>query len=130
MDSEQADRLVAALRARGVMAHRAEAGVYEFGVRVVIDEGVEAVWSTDGAAGLEAEVLRDGVLIGYVPHVPGSEDFTDEQCVDSIAGAVYSEEGLHPPADTPEAGPSRRTGPRPAAETPPERRRGRRWWRR
>ncbi|MFH8475544.1 hypothetical protein [Streptomyces sp. NPDC018000] len=105
MDAERADRLVSALRARGVMAHLVEAGVYEFGIRVVLDEGIEALWDVDGASGLDAEIVSDGVLIGFVPHVPGSEGFTEEQLVDSIATTQYSAEGLRPPSDTPPAAP-------------------------
>ncbi|MEW2497748.1 hypothetical protein AB0942_30060 [Streptomyces nodosus] len=101
MDSDRAQRVVAALRARKVMAHLVEAGVYEFGIRVVLDEGIEALWDIDGASGLDAEVVSDGVLIGFVPHVPGSENFTEQQIVDSIATTRYSAEGLHPPQDTP-----------------------------
>lgn len=100
MNSERAERLVTALRARGVMAHVAEVGVYQFGVRVVIDWNIEAVWDTDGAAGLDAQVLSDGMLVGFVPHIAGSEDFTEEQLVDAIATTGYSTEGLRPPPDT------------------------------
>ncbi|MFF0450763.1 hypothetical protein ACFYT4_31015 [Streptomyces sp. NPDC004609] len=104
-DPERAGRLVTALRARRVMAHVIEAGVYEFGVRVVLDQGIEALWDVDGAAGLDTEIVDEGVLIGFVPHVPGSESFAEEQLVDCIATTVYSAEGLHPPADTPAAPP-------------------------
>lgn len=65
MDSERATRLVSDLRARRVMAHVAETGVYQFGIRVVIDNNIEALWDTDGAPGLDAEVLSDGVLVGF-----------------------------------------------------------------
>ena len=99
MDQERADRLVASLRARGVMAHLAQVGVYQCGVRIALADGGEAVWDTDGVLGLEAEVLQDGVLIGFVPHLSGSEDFTEEQIVEAIAGTEYSEDGLHPPTD-------------------------------
>ncbi|WP_203599237.1 hypothetical protein [Streptomyces sp. SID10853] len=105
MNSERAERLVTALRARGVMAHVAEVGVYQFGVRVVIDWNIEAVWDTDGAAGLDAQVLSDGMLVGFVPHIAGSEDFTEEQLVDAIATTGYSAEGLRPPPDTTRSGP-------------------------
>lgn len=119
--TDRIDRIVSALRARGVMAHRAEEGVYEFGIRVVIPDGSEALWSADGAAGLDAEVVRDGTLIGYVPHIPGSETFTDEQAVDAIAATRYCEEGLHPPGDAPArpdpGGPPER--PRPPGATRP-----------
>ncbi|MFF0448883.1 hypothetical protein ACFYT4_21155 [Streptomyces sp. NPDC004609] len=101
MDAERAGRMVSALRARGVMAHVVEAGVYEVGIRVVLDQGIEALWDVDGAAGLDAEIVGEGVLIGFVPHVPGSENFTEQQLVDTIATTIYSAEGLHPPADAP-----------------------------
>ncbi|MFJ6567091.1 hypothetical protein ACIQNU_06700 [Streptomyces sp. NPDC091292] len=101
MDEQRAGRLVAALRARNVMAHVVDAGVYEFGVRVVLDEDLEALWDIDGAAGLDAEVVSEGTLVGFVPHIPGSEDFTDDQMVEAIARTDYSTEGLHPPTDTP-----------------------------
>ncbi|WP_405748639.1 hypothetical protein OG232_01700 [Streptomyces sp. NBC_01411] len=97
MNSERAERLVTALRARGVMAHVAEVGVYQFGVRVVIDWNIEALWDTDGAAGLDAQVLSDGMLVGFVPHIGGSEDFTEQQLVEAIATTSYSTEGLRPP---------------------------------
>jgi len=97
MDEERASRLVASLRARGVMAHLARQGVYQCAVRVVLPDEGEAVWDSDGALGLDAEVLEDGVLIGFVPHVEGSEDFTEEQLVEAIATTQYSKEGLHPP---------------------------------
>ncbi|MCX4728334.1 hypothetical protein [Streptomyces sp. NBC_01306] len=100
MNSERAERLVTALRARGVMAHVAEVGVYQFGVRVVIDWNIEALWDTDGAAGLDAQVLSDGMLVGFVPHIGGSEDFTEEQLVEAIATTSYSTEGLRPPTRT------------------------------
>ncbi|MGW3952223.1 hypothetical protein ACWEKM_15145 [Streptomyces sp. NPDC004752] len=117
MDVDRARRVVAALRAREVMAHLVEAGVYEFGIRVVLDEGIEALWDMDGASGLDAEIVSDGVLIGFVPHVPGSESFTEQQIVDSIATTRYSAEGLHPPQDTPPPPPSPAQPP-PAAGPP------------
>ncbi|WGD39040.1 hypothetical protein [Streptomyces cathayae] len=105
MDAERARRMVELLRARGVMAHLVEAGVYEFGIRVVLDEGVEALWDIGGVAGLDAEIVDEGVLIGFVPHVPGSENYTEQQLVDSIATTDYSLEGLHPPTDGPPGAP-------------------------
>ncbi|MFJ9683272.1 hypothetical protein ACIRP2_35290 [Streptomyces sp. NPDC101194] len=123
MDAERAGRLVSALRARNVMAHLVEAGVYEFGIRVVLDEGIEALWDVDGASGLDAEIVGDGVLIGFVPHVPGSENFTEAQLVESIATTRYSAEGLRPPSDTPapagEAAPLDTSVPLPAPPVAP-----------
>ncbi|MGC0319368.1 hypothetical protein [Kitasatospora acidiphila] len=100
MDKERAERLVAALRAREVMVHLAELGVYEYAVRVVLpDGGSEAVWDSSDALGLEAEVLQDGVLMGLVPHVPGSERMTEDELVTAIATTEYDRAGLHPPTD-------------------------------
>ncbi len=72
------------------MAHVERRGVYRFGVRVVIGDGREALWDVDGAAGLEAQVMRDNVLVGFVSHIPGSEGFDVAQQVDAIAAADYS----------------------------------------
>lgn len=122
MDANRADRLTSRLRARDVMAHVDRTGVYECGIRVVLDTNVEALWDLDGAAGLDAEVLSDGVLIGYVPHVEGSEDFTDEQIVDHIATTRYDLEGLHPPTDRrarAERPPAPPVSPEPSPPAPP-----------
>ncbi|MFF5564029.1 hypothetical protein ACFY7Z_18290 [Streptomyces sp. NPDC012623] len=100
MDEERAGRLVSSLRARGVPAHLAHLGVYQCGVQIVLIGGGEAIWDMDAAMGLRAEVVRDGVLVGFVPQVRGSEEFTEEQLVETIATTRYDEEGLHPPLDT------------------------------
>ncbi|MGF1425656.1 hypothetical protein [Kitasatospora sp. LaBMicrA B282] len=113
MDRERAEQLVAALRDREVMAHLAELGVYEYAVRVVLPDGEgEAVWDSSDALGLEAEVLQDGVLIGLVPHVPGSERMTEDELVAAIAATEYDPAGLHPPTDADDP-------PRPSPPTPP-----------
>jgi len=59
----------------------------------------------DGAAGLEATVMRDGMLVGMVPMIPGSEDFDDAQTLDAIARTDYDQ-----PIAT-----QRKTAPPPAA---------------
>ncbi|MFI6703604.1 hypothetical protein ACIBJC_32445 [Streptomyces sp. NPDC050509] len=100
MDEERAGRLVSSLRARGVPAHLAHLGVYQCGVRVVLFDGGEAVWDIDGELGLRAEVVEDGVLVGFVPHVRDSEDFDEERLVEVIATTRYDKEGLRLPADT------------------------------
>lgn len=89
MEEQRAAEVVDRLRAGGVMAHLERAGVFQFGVRVVIPDGREAVWDTDGAAGLEATVMRDGELVGYVPTIPGSESYDVAQTVEAIARADY-----------------------------------------
>ncbi|MEV4973254.1 hypothetical protein [Streptomyces scopuliridis] len=100
MDEDRAGRLVSSLRARGVMAHLAHLGVYQCGVQIVLAEGGEAIWDIDGVLGLRAEVVEDGVLVGFVPHVRGSETFTEEQLVAAIAATRYDKEGLRPPVDS------------------------------
>ena len=57
-----------------------KAGVYQFGIRVVLRDGREAIWDTDGTLGLEAQVMRDGMLVGFVPQLAGSEDWDDRRC--------------------------------------------------
>ena len=89
MQRDEVDQVVAALRERGLFAHVHHASTTRTGIRVVIGDGREAIWDVDGAAGLEAMVMRDGVLVGFVPKIPGSEDFTPDQNVAAIAAADY-----------------------------------------
>ncbi|WP_433057862.1 hypothetical protein [Dactylosporangium sp. CS-033363] len=91
MDEFEARRVVDALRQRGVPAHveMAKAGLSQFGVRVQLFDGRVAVWDTDGTAGLEAQVMRDGILVGFVPMIEGSESFTEAEIVDAIARTDY-----------------------------------------
>jgi len=91
MDEKRTRRVVDALRERGVPAHVARTGVGQIGVRVVIFDGREAIWDTDGAAGLEAQVLRNGTLVGFVPVIDGSEDFDEQQIIDAIARTDYDQ---------------------------------------
>ncbi|MDQ1732239.1 MAG: hypothetical protein QOK10_2398 [Pseudonocardiales bacterium] len=91
MEENRARRVTDALRERGINAQMAHAGVYQFGVRVSLGDGREAVWDTDGTAGLEANVMRDGVLVGFVPVIAGSEDFDDQQTIDAIARTDYNQ---------------------------------------
>jgi hypothetical protein len=110
MEENKALKVVDALRDQGVDAHLAREGVYKIGVRVRLGDGREAVWDTDDTPGLEAQVMRDGMLVGYVPQIPGSEDFDLARVVDAIAGTDY---------DKPIA--TRRTvRPAPAAPLPKE----------
>lgn len=93
MDENRARRVVDALRERGVPAHfvPASAGRSQAGVRVVLPDGREALWDTDGTAGLEAMVMRNGVLVGFVPAIAGSEEFGEPQVVDAIAHTDYDQ---------------------------------------
>jgi hypothetical protein len=91
MEENRARRVVDALRDRGVPAHVERAAVNRFGVRVALPDGREAIWDADGTAGLEAEVMRDGTLVGFVPVIEGSEDFDEQQVVDAIARTDYDQ---------------------------------------
>ncbi|MEV0719757.1 hypothetical protein [Asanoa sp. NPDC050611] len=107
MDENRARRVVDALRDRGVPAHvaQASAGRSQTGIRVVLADDREALWDTDGTAGLEAQVMRDGMLVGFVPAIPGSEDFTEPQVVETIANTDYDQpvarRAAHPVAPAP-----------------------------
>lgn len=57
-----------------------------------------------------AQVMRDGMLVGFVPEIEGSEDFVEQQVIDAIAKTDY---------DTPVAH-ERTTPPPPASPLPPE----------
>jgi hypothetical protein len=114
MDEERARRVVAQLRDRNVFAHvkLPHAGITQYGIRVVLPDGREAVWDNDGTAGLEAQVMRNGILVGFVPLIEGSENFGEAQIVEAIATADYDQPiGRSRPA---------RPGPRtPAPARPP-----------
>jgi hypothetical protein len=110
MDENRARRVVDALRERGINGHLAKVGVGQYGVRVPLPDGREAEWDTDGTVGLEAQVMRDGMLVGYVPQIEGSENFDEQQVVDAIARTDY---------DQPIAR-QRETAPPPAAALPRE----------
>lgn len=100
--------MVDALRERGTDAHMERAGVYQFGIRIILGDGREAVWDTDGTAGLEAQVMRDGMLVGYVPSIENSESFDEQQTIDAIVRTDYNK-----PIAT-----QRRTAPPPAPPLP------------
>jgi hypothetical protein len=89
MNEDRARHIVDVLRERGTDAHIAKAGVYQFGIRIALGDGREAIWDTDGTAGLEAEVMRDGVLVGFVPEIEGSENFDEDQVLDAILRTDY-----------------------------------------
>ena len=105
MDENRARRVADALRGRGINGHLARVGVDQFGVRVTLPDGREAEWDTDGTAGLEAQVMRDGMLVGYVPEIEGSEDFVEQQVVDAIARTDYDRPVATQRPVAPEPGP-------------------------
>ena len=91
MDEFRARRVVDQLRDRGVNAHLLRVNIGQYGVRVSLPGGREAEWDTDGTAGLEAQVMRDGMLVGFVPQLEGSEDFDEARIVDAIARTDYDQ---------------------------------------
>lgn len=110
MEENEARKVTDALRAKGVNAQMARPNVMQFGVRVLLPDGREAIWDADGTAGLEANVLRNGQLVGFVPVIDGSENFTLDEVVDAIWHTDY---------DKPIAV-RRTTPPPPAAPLPPQ----------
>ncbi|MBU2666436.1 hypothetical protein KOI35_23300 [Actinoplanes bogorensis] len=91
MEEERAVRIVETLRARNVFAHvkLPQAGITQYGIRVTLSDGREAIWDNDGTAGLEAQIMRNGILVGFVPSIPESENFGDGQIIEAIATADY-----------------------------------------
>src|ERR1700735_5367300 len=106
MDEFRARRVVDSLRDRGVNAHLLRGGIGQFGVRVSLPGGRDAEWDTDGTAGLEAQVMRDGMLVGYVPLIEGSEDFDEPQVVAAIARTDYAQPVARQHAVAPPPGPA------------------------
>jgi hypothetical protein len=93
MEEARARRVVETLRQRNVFAHMKlpQAGITQYGVRVILADGREAIWDNDGTAGLEAQIMRNGILVGFVPSIPGSENFGDAEIISAIAGADYNQ---------------------------------------
>jgi hypothetical protein len=109
MDEDRARRVVETLREQNVFAHvkLPQAGITQYGIRVVLPDGREAIWDNDGTAGLEAQVMRNGVLVGFVPVIEGSERFGEPQIVEAIAAADYDQPiGRSRPSGPPTAGPT------------------------
>jgi hypothetical protein len=106
MEEFKARRVVDALRDRGTDAELARVGVYQFGVSIRLQDGREATWDSDGTASLEAQVMRNGVLVGYVPAIEGSEDFTEDQIIDAIVRTDYDKPVATQRASAPPPAPS------------------------
>lgn len=93
MDAATVEQVVEELTRRGLIATVHRPGLNRVCVRVVRPDGSEALWDTDGAQGLEAQVMADGMLVGFVPTIPGSARFSLEQTIDAIASADYRTSG-------------------------------------
>jgi hypothetical protein len=111
MEENKARRVVDALRDLGTDADLARVGVFQFGVSVKLPDGREATWDSDGTAALEAQVVRDGVLVGYVPAIEGSETYTEKQIIDTILRTDYDKPiATQRPTTPPPAAPLPRKG--------------------
>lgn len=89
MQPSQAEQIVELLREKRIMAHVQPKGLQSAAIRVVLPGGREAIWDGDAAAGLEAQVMADGMLVGFVPLIEGSENFDVVQSAEAIAAADY-----------------------------------------
>lgn len=106
MEESIATDVVERLRAHRIFASvNRRVGVYNVGVRVVLTDGREAIWDNDEAAGLEAMVLRDGVLVGFVPQIPDSEDL-DAEAITAIIAATDYDAPPPPQPSNPTRGPA------------------------
>jgi len=111
MDENRARRVADALRDRGIDAHLETSGIDVFGVRVVLTGGREAIWGNEGTSALEAVVMLDGDLVGFIPEIPGSAAFDEAQVIDAIARADYDDPvGKELPEAPPPAPPLAREG--------------------
>src|ERR1700757_437172 len=104
MDENRARRITDTLRDRGINAHLRRSGIDAYSVQVPAGGGREAIWGAEGTTGLEAEVLLDGDLVGFVPQIPGSDTFDEAQIVDAIARAEYDQPVGHERAEAPPDG--------------------------
>jgi hypothetical protein len=91
MEENKARRVIDALRERGTNADLAMVGTTQVGVTIRLPDGREAIWDSDGTATLEAQVMRNGMLVGFVPEIEGSDTFTEEQIVDAIVRTDYDQ---------------------------------------
>ena len=91
MEENKARRVVDALRERGTDADLARVGVNQIGVTIRLPDGREAVWDSDGTASLEAQVMRNGMLVGFVPEIEGSDSYTEDQIIDAILRTDYDQ---------------------------------------
>jgi hypothetical protein len=106
-----ANEVVEKLRERRILASvNRRVGVYSVGLRVVLPDGREAIWDNDGSPGLEAMVLRDGILVGFVPLIPDTEGIDADAITAIIAGTDYDAPPPPQPSN-PTSAPSQRSGP-------------------
>jgi hypothetical protein len=88
-----AEAVVDQLHRWSIRANTVPRGLDHADVRVILEAGCEAVWSADAASGLRAQVLRDGILINFVPELDGSQGLSPEAEAWLIAKTDYRQGG-------------------------------------
>ncbi len=89
MNEYTARAVVDALQASNRTAHVHRTGVYEFGVRIALDGGREAIWNISPDGTVDAQILSNGVLVDYVSTIRmPCGDLS--QAADMIAKATYN----------------------------------------
>jgi hypothetical protein len=106
MEEMKARRVVDRLRERGTNADLARVGVHQFGITVALPDGREAIWDSDDTASLEAQVMRNGMLVGFVPEIEGSAGFSEEQVIEAIVRTDYDQPIATRRATTPPPAPA------------------------
>lgn len=98
MDTRTAEQIVEQLARWNVPARVVPRGPERAAVRVLLPTGREALWDSDRVRGLEAQVLRDGILVSYVPEIAGTRDMQPAAAAWAIATADYELSGVRRPA--------------------------------
>lgn len=96
MRADEVEQVVTGLRSLGFIATAHRPSLNRVCVRVALPSGAEALWDTDGALGLEAQIMANGMLVGFVPTIPGSAAFGIEESVRAIATADYGRHAFTP----------------------------------
>src|SRR3954467_7491792 len=91
MEEMKARRVVDALRERGTDADLARVGVHQFGISIKLPDGREATWDSDDTASLEAQVMRNGMLVGFGPEIPGPDRYSEAPIIDAIVRPDYDQ---------------------------------------
>ncbi len=84
MLTSQAEAVVAELQRRDIFAHVKPTGLSTAAIRIQLPTRAEAIWDGSGA-GLEAQILRDGMLVDFIPVIEGSASFDTSDIVTAIA---------------------------------------------
>lgn len=111
MNRDKATAVVDQLNQWGVPSAVISRGQFQAGVRVSLPDGREARWGVDRSASLEALVLRDGVLVGFVTPVAGGAELNPALTAWAIARTDYDHPGRVPSAATRARAPAAHTTP-------------------